>query len=261
MMSNQTPPYIRADNLSVDDSIRHGFFTRQGGVSTGIYASLNCGLGSGDAPEKVQANRAAVAAALNIPVLAGVYQVHGRAVHVIRHAADAGLRPQADGLVTALPGIGLSVLSADCAPILFADPEAKIIGAAHAGWKGALLGITDAVIDAMLECGAQKQGIHAAIGPCISQAAYEVGDDFKQNYLAQDPGSAEFFITPASTGKPHFALQDYVAHRLRRAGIASVAPLDLCTYADAGQFFSFRRTTHRGEGDYGREISVIALAP
>lgn len=254
------PPYISAQCLSTDNIVRHGFFTRRGGVSTGIYASLNCGLGSGDVPKNIVQNRARVVAALHIDALAGVHQVHGRAVHLIATAQDAALRPHADGLVTRLPGIGLSVLSADCAPILFADAEAGIIGAAHAGWKGALAGVTDAVIEAMIALGARRDAISAAIGPCISQAAYEVGEDFRQNYLAHDPAGAQFFMRPQNSAKPHFDLPGYVAHRLRRAAIATVTPLDLCTYADAARFFSFRRATHRGEEDYGREISVIALA-
>ena len=256
---NPEIPYITADCLPAHGAIRHGFFTRQGGMSTGIYASLNCGLGSGDAPDNVRQNRDRVAAALGIDMLAGVYQVHGRAVHVIRTYEDAALRPQGDGLATGLPGIGLSVLSADCAPILFADPRARIIGAAHAGWKGALSGVGEAVIDAMVQLGAQRDAIIAVIGPCISQAAYEVDADFEQNYLAADPSSAAFFAKSASPGKCQFALAPYVAGRLERAGIAMVKNLDLCTYQDEARFFSFRRTTHRRESDYGRGISVIAL--
>ncbi len=257
---NERISYLTSGILSADDNIRDGFFTRQGGVSAGIYTSLNCGLGSGDAPGNVRHNREKVTVALGVGALAGVHQVHGRAVHVIRTPEDAALRPQADGLVTRLPGIGLSVLSADCAPILFSDPQAKIIGAAHAGWKGALLGVGEAVIDAMVQQGAQRQAIVAAIGPCISQAAYEVGVDFEQNYLAQDPSSASYFAKSASPGKRQFALALYVAARLERAGIGAVKNLDLCTYHDETRFFSFRRATHRGESDYGRGISVIALS-
>lgn len=252
--------YLSCDIQSTDNNIRHGFFTRRGGVSTGVYASLNCGLGSGDAPENVRQNRGRVAAALGIETLAGVHQVHGRAVHVIRTGEDALLRPQADGLVTDVPGIGLSVLTADCAPVLFADPKANVIGAAHAGWKGALSGIGDAVIDAMVQLGAQRGAIIAAIGPSISQSAYEVGADFEQNYLSQDPSSASFFAKSASPGKRQFALAAYVAVRLQRAGIGTLKNLDLCTYQDEARFFSFRRTTHRQEKDYGRAISVIALS-
>jgi len=252
-------PYITADCLSTDDFIRHGFFTRQGGVSSGIYASLNCGLGSDDAPGNVQNNRDRAAAALGVASLAGVHQVHGRAVHVIKTPQDAALRPQADGLVTGLAGIGLCVLSADCAPILFADPKAKIIGAAHAGWKGALHGIVDAVIDAMVRQGAKRKSIIAAIGPCISQAAYEVGADFEENFLAGDPSADIFFAKSASPGKRQFALAPYVVARLVDTGIGAVRNLDLCTYHDESRFFSYRRTTHRGETDYGRGISVIAL--
>ncbi|MCK9992962.1 MAG: polyphenol oxidase [Alphaproteobacteria bacterium] len=258
---NQNISYLTAECLAAGASLRHGFFTRQGGVSSGIFTSLNCGLGSGDSPENVRHNRDQVAAALCADALAGVHQVHGRAVHVIRTPEDAELRPQADGLVTALPGIGLSVLSADCAPILFADARAKIIGAAHAGWKGALAGITDAVIDAMERMGAQRRAIAAAIGPCISQSAYEVGADFELNYLNQEPASAVFFKKSALPDKRQFALAEYVAARLARAGIGPVQNLGLCTYQDETRFFSFRRTTHRGETDYGRGISAISLRP
>ena len=256
---NRDISYVSADCLAADETVRHGFFTRQGGVSSGIYTSLNCGLGSGDASENVRHNRDRVASALGVAALAGLYQVHGRAVHVIRTPEDAALRPQADGLVTGLSGTGLSVLSADCAPILFADPQAQIIGAAHAGWKGALLGVGEAVIDAMVQLGANRQAIVAAIGPCISQTAYEVEADFEQNYLAQDPSSAVFFANPASPGKRRFALAAYGAARLERAGIGTVKNLDLCTYGDEARFFSFRRATHRAEADYGRCVSVIAL--
>lgn len=254
-------PYLTAANLAADSAIRHGFFTRLGGVSNGIYSSLNCGLGSGDASENVRRNRELVASSLGIDLIAGVHQVHGHAVHVIRTPADAGLRPQADGLVTAARGIGLSVLSADCAPILFADPHAKIIGAAHAGWKGALSGVAEAVIDMMQQMGAKRSAIIAAIGPCISQPAYEVGEDFEQSYLAQDPSSAACFVKSQLPGKRQFALAEYVALRLARAGIGAVQNLGVCTYQDEARFFSFRRATHRGEPDCGRDISVIAPAP
>ncbi len=254
-------PRLIADCLATDDRVRHGFFTREGGVSSSVYASLNCGLGSGDAPENVRRNRDRVAQALGVDRLAGARQAHGNAVHVIRAPEDALIRPQADGLAAKLPGAGLCVLTADCAPVLFADARAGVIGAAHAGWKGALLGIGEAVIDAMIALGARREAIVAAIGPCISQAAYEVGADFEQNFLARDPASAAFFEGGASADKRQFALGAYVAHRLRRAGAGVVQNLELCTYQDEARFFSFRRTTHRGESDYGRAISVIALAP
>lgn len=252
--------FLTAEALAAD-TVQHGFFTRQGGVSGGIYGSLNCGLGSGDAPENVRRNRERVAQAIGVNAIAGVHQVHGRAVHVIRTPEDTALRPQADGLVTALPGVGLSVLSADCAPILFVDPGAKIIGAAHAGWKGALHGVGESVIEAMEQLGAQRGAIVAAIGPCISQAAYEVGADFEQTFLAQDAASAAFFVKSALPDKRHFALAQYVAARLARTGIGAVQNLAVCTYQDEARFFSFRRTTHRTENDYGRGISVIALTP
>lgn len=252
-------PFITAENLWPEHIVRHGFFTRQGGVSGGVYTSLNCGLGSGDAPENVRKNRALVCAALGAGALAGVHQEHGRNVHVIRTREDADMRPPADGLVTALPAIGLSVLSADCAPVLLADPQARIIGAAHAGWKGALAGVCESVVDAMLALGAKRDAICAAIGPCISQASYEVGADFEAHFLEQDPLSAACFRPAPAPGKRLFALEPYVAGRLNRAGIAGVRELALCTYREEARFFSFRRATHCGEKDYGRGVSVISL--
>jgi len=251
----------QAKNLGQLPGVRHGFFTRLGGVSAGIYASLNCGLGSGDDPQHVLTNRARVCQHLSPHeiTLTGVHQVHGKAVHVITSRDQASVRPQADGLVTNQAGIALSVLAADCAPVLFADPAAGIIGAAHAGWKGALAGVCEAVVDAMLALGAARQTIHAAVGPCISQNAYEVDVAFETNFLTQDPASAEFFAAGARADKRQFALGRYVGARLARAGVGSIEPLDLCTYSDERRFFSFRRTTHRVEPDYGRCISVIAL--
>ena len=252
-------PFLTAGDLWPDATIRHGFFTRQGGVSGGLYSSLNCGAGSADAPENVRENRARVCAALGVEALAGVYQEHGRRVHVIRTREAAELRLPADGLATALPAIGLSILSADCAPVLFADPQARIIGAAHAGWKGALAGVCEAVLEAMLDLGAKRDAIRGAIGPCISQACYEVSADFEAHFLEQDPLSASCFQPAPAPDKRLFALGPYVAARLKRVGLAEVRDLAQCTYRDETRFFSFRRATHRGETDYGREISVISL--
>lgn len=252
---------LTSDILPTDSSIRHGFFTRQGGVSKGIYDALNCGPGSADAAENVRRNRLLVSQSFGIgPIaLAGVHQVHGAGVHVIRTAADAELRPLADGLVTALPRIGLTVLAADCAPVLFADPEARIIGAAHAGWKGALGGICEAVVAAMVQQGAARRAIRAAVGPCISSGAYETGEDFAASFLARDTASAGFFTASQKPGKRQFALGPYVGERVRRAGVNAVATLDVCTYSEPARFFSYRRATHMGEADYGRAISVIVL--
>lgn len=252
---------ITAPLLAQCAGVQHGFFTRLGGVSTGIYASLNCGLGSGDDPRNVAINRQRVGQQFAVPPLplAGAHQQHGTDVHVIRTHQDAGLRPKADGLVSAVPGIGLSILAADCAPVLFADVGARIIGCAHAGWRGALAGICEAVVEAMLGLGAGRAAIRAAIGPCISQAAYEVDADFERNFLEQDSGSAAYFAPGASAGKRQFALGPYVGGRIARAGVGGIERLDLCTYAGERRFFSFRRATHRLDADYGRNISVIAL--
>jgi len=257
---------ITAPLLAQCAGVQHGFFTRLGGVSTGIYASLNCGLGSGDDPENVRINRGRVSQQFGPQqiLLAGTHQEHGKQVHIIRSSEQAGLRPKADGLVSAVPGIGLSILAADCAPVLFADAGARIIGCAHAGWRGALAGICEAVVEAMLALGAGRAAICAAIGPCISQTAYEVDADFERNFLEQDSASAAYFAPGASAGKRQFALGPYVGGRIARAGVGRIERLDLCTYASeyAGErrFFSFRRATHRGDADYGRNISVIALA-
>ncbi len=252
---------VQASKLSQLPGVRHGFFTRLGGVSAGIYATLNCGLGSGDDPQNVLTNRSRVCQHLNPDeiTMTGVHQVHGKAVHVITSRAMAAARPQADGLVTSQAGIALSVLAADCAPVLFADPRAGIIGAAHAGWKGALAGVCEAVVDAMLELGATREAIFTAIGPCISQNAYEVDAAFETNFLTQDPASAEFFAAGARADKRQFALGRYVGARLARARIGGIERLDLCTYSDERRFFSFRRSTHCFEQDYGRCISAIVL--
>ncbi len=253
---------LTAQRLLQSAHVRHGFFTRQGGFSTGIYDSLNCGLGSKDDPENVRRNRARVSAAFGAKeiILAGVRQEHGSGVHVINDHEQAALRPMADGLVTSLPGIGLSILAADCAPVLFADPQARIIGAAHAGWKGALGGICEAVVEEMVKLGATPGAIETAIGPCISRDAYEVGADFERNFLERDSASGCFFTPSAKPDKRQFALGSYVSERISRAGLDPAENLNLCTYGDAQRFFSFRRATHLGEKDYGRAISVILLA-
>ena len=241
------------------DGVRHGFFTRKGGASSGLYAGLNCGRGSKDQQDVVATNRARVADAMGVPPdrLAGVNQVHSADVVVITdpdriNAAD---QPDADALVTALPGVALSVLTADCQPVLFADAQAGVIGAAHAGWKGALSGVLEATVDAMRDLGATQ--IRAVIGPSISQRAYEVGWDFMENFTAEDPDYQRFFSNgPAD--KPMFDLPGFGLSRLRAAGVEA-AWIGHCTYSDPERFFSYRRTTHQNEPDYGRLISAIAL--
>lgn len=242
--------------------VSHGFFTREGGVSAGLYASLNCGLGSRDDSDRIAENRARVAARLGATPdhLLSPWQIHSAtAIHVSAPWRDDATRPKADGIVTATPGLAIGVLTADCTPILFCDPEARVIGAAHAGWRGALGGIIAATIAAMESLGARRTAIAAAVGPCISQEAYEVGPEFETEFLTADRAYGRFFRTRSSGGRPHFDLPGFVADRLRQAGLGTVAETHLCTYRDDRQFYSFRRTTHRREGDYGRQISAILL--
>jgi YfiH family protein len=258
---------LKAGSLALP-GIAHGFFGREGGVSDGIYASLNCGPGSRDAPEAVTENRRRVAAQLGAERIVSLSQVHSPIVHVVDAGWDTAQRPEGDGLVTATPGIALGILTADCAPVLFADDKARVIGAAHAGWKGALGGVLEATLAAMEQLGASRGRIVAAIGPCISQHNYEVGAEFRTRFLEAAPlrlsgqgapsGNARFFIESERPGHYHFDLEGYVAARLAVAGVAA-EPLSACTYPVENGFFSFRRTTHRGEPDYGREISGIVL--
>jgi YfiH family protein len=239
--------------------VPHGFLGRRGGVSQGDVAGLNCGLGSGDEPADVAENRKlATEAVLPGAPLVSVYQVHSpRCVTVTEPWADDA-RPEADALVTDRPGLLLAVVTADCAPVLLADREAGVIGAAHAGWKGAMTGVTDATIAAMASLGARREEIVAAIGPCIAQASYEVDEAFAGRFLSEAAGNARFFA-PGREGHLHFDLEAYVAHRLESQGIAAAAKLGLDTYPAAERFYSFRRATHRQEPAYGRQISLIGL--
>ena len=248
---------IRARALT---GIAHGFLGRRGGVSTGIVAGLNCGLGSDDDPTTIADNRRLAAdAVLPDATLVGVFQVHGADVETVTQPWTDAYRPRADAMVTDRPGLLLGILTADCAPVLFADTAAGVVGAAHAGWKGALAGVTDATLFAMEALGADRARVGAAIGPCIARASYEVDDAFLRRFEAADRANERFF-SPARTGHHHFDLEAYVAHRLAAAGVRQVEALGLDTYADATRFYSFRRATHRGEADYGRQISLIGLA-
>jgi polyphenol oxidase len=247
---------IRADALA---ALPHGFLGRGGGVSHGLYLGLNVGLGSDDDPALVSENRArAQASVLPGAALVTLHQVHSAtAIPVIAAFANEA-RPEADGLVTDRPGLLLGILTADCGPVLLADARAGVVGAAHAGWKGALGGVTDSVIDAMERLGAERSRIVAAIGPCIARASYEVDDGFARRFEDHDPANERFF-SPGRDRHQQFDLEGYIAHRLASAGIARIEMLGLDTYADADRFFSFRRATHRKEADYGRQISVIGL--
>ena len=240
------------------EGIPHGFLGRVGGVSAGLVAGLNLGLGTGDDAAAVAENRArAVAAVLPGARLVTVYQVHSADCVVAGEWSDDA-RPHADALATDQPGLLLGVVTADCAPVLLADRSAGVIGAAHAGWKGAVSGVTDSTIVAMEALGAKRGNIVAAVGPCIAQPSYEVDAGFYQRFVAQDPGNAAYFV-PGVPDHWQFDLERYVAERLQQAGIGAVGRLGLDTYPDENAFFSFRRATHRGEPDYGRQMSLIGL--
>ena len=236
----------------------HAFFTRRGGVSEGLYAGLNCGTGSGDAADAVARNRALAAQALGCEParLVTLHQIHSAdALAVDGPLAE---RPKADALATAEPGLVLGILTADCMPVLLAEPEAGVVGAAHAGWRGALEGVIEAAIGAMEGLGAARGRIRAAIGPCISQAAYEVGPEFIEEFMDRDPGSDRFFANGAHD-RHLFDLPGYGLRRLREAGVAEALWTRHCTYGDPDRFFSYRRATHEGAPDYGRLLSAIRL--
>ena len=241
--------------------IRHGFFTRQGGVSEGIYGSLNCGLGSNDDRSQVTVNRNRVANHLGARAgsVMTVYQIHSATALVIDKPFE-GAVPKADALVTRAPGVVVAALAADCTPVLFADPKAKVVAAAHAGWRGAVAGIVESTVAAMETLGANRSDIVAAIGPCIHQPNYEVGPDLMSQFVAADPKHERYFTVPAGKIKAHFDLPGFIADRVAAAGIVRFDLSPRCTYADPGLFYSYRRTTHRGEPDYGRQISAIVVA-
>jgi YfiH family protein len=251
---------IRSSDLSAFAHVSHAFFTREGGVSTGIYASLNGGLGSDDAREAVLENRARMEAALGVAPgrMVSVNQVHSPDVVQVTEPFG-GERPKADAMVTATPGLGLAVLSADCGPILFADAEARVIGAAHSGWKGSFTAIGEAVLASMEALGARRARVTAVLGPTIGPDAYEVGPEFSARFLDADAGHARFFRPSAREGHALFDLPAFIGDGLRKAGVGRFVDLGLCTYADAARFYSYRRATHLQERDYGRLVSAIAL--
>jgi YfiH family protein len=241
------------------DQLPHGFLGRRGGISRGELAGLNIGYGSNDDRTAIDENRrraiAAVSAGAN---LVTVHQVHSAEAVAVDHAWPYADRPHADAMVTDRPGLLLGILTADCAPVLLADADARVIGAAHAGWRGALAGVTDSAIAAMEALGARRAHIHAAIGPCIAQASYEVDEAFRGRFVEEGSDNGRFFVE-GPAGKPHFDLEAYVVHRLLAAGVGEVEALNLDTYGDEDRFYSFRRATHRGEADYGRQVSLIGL--
>jgi hypothetical protein len=250
-------PFL-ADELRGLRGIAHGFFTRKGGASQGIYASLNCGAGSRDDTAAVRKNRARVAAHLGAGDLLSAHQVHGTTALAVERPWHAG-RPQADALVTATRGLALGVLTADCAPVLLADPEAGVVAAVHAGWRGALAGIIEAAVEAMEGQGARRRRICAAVGPCIGQGAYEVGQEFAAEFHRRDAASARFFVQEGAEARPRFDLRGYALHRLRQAGVAEAGAVAACSYTLEDDFFSYRRSRVCGEADYGRQISAIVL--
>lgn len=243
---------------SADLPVTHGFFTRLGGASSGVFASLNCGVGSSDQRDMVMINRARVASAVGVAAdrLATVHQTHSATAVTLESAPEHP--PEADAMVTRTPGLALGVLTADCQPVLFADAQAGVVGAAHAGWKGALDGVLEATLGAMEDLGADRASVTAVIGPSISQRAYEVGPEFLDRFLADDPANARFFAG-GEGDRLQFDLVSFGLHRLRQAGIGMAAWTGHCTYSDPERFFSYRRSTHRKEADYGRLISVIRL--
>ena len=254
---------LTCESLSALAGVRHGFFTRDGGVSEGLYASLNCGLGSGDDLASVAENRRRALAKLSLPAdrLATAYQVHSNRAALAEAPWPADRRPQVDALVTRTPGLALGILTADCVPVLFADPEAGVAGAAHAGWRGALDGVLEATLAAMQELGARAESTLAAIGPAIEQPSYEVGPEFPAPFLDQDPENREFFKTAPRNGHFLFDLKGYAARRLARAGVAGVERLAADTCAEPARFFSYRRACLEGEQAYGRLLSAISLEP
>ena len=240
--------------------VPHGFLGRRGGVSAGTVAGLNVGTGSNDDPAAIFRNRGLAVAAIRPGAeLATVHQVHSAEAVTVTRAWPMDERPHADAMATDRPGVLLGILTADCAPVLLADSAAGVVGAAHAGWRGALAGVTDSVIAAMERLGARRDHIHAAVGPCIALASYEVDDNFRTRFIEDDRDNERFFA-PGESGRPHFDLEAYVVHRLLAAGVEEVEALNLDTYADPDRFYSYRRATHRGEPDYGRQLSAIALS-
>lgn len=252
---------IEAPSLSAMHGISHGYFTRRGGVSSGIYDSLNTGRGSDDSADAVAANRSRACGILGIALneLATPYQVHSADAVVVKEAWLQGAGPKADAVVTDRPGVAVGVGTADCGPVLFAEPHARIVAAAHAGWKGALTGILDATLEAMTGLGAKRERVVAVLGPTISASAYEVGPEFVDRFEQAAADNGRFFRASEREGHAYFDLPGYIMERLRSAGVGEAINLDQCTYSDEDRFFSYRRTTHRGEPDYGRMLSAIVI--
>lgn len=255
---------IEASLLSSQPGIRHAYFTRQGGVSEGVYATLNGGIGSGDVRERVLENRRRMAEELAVEPerFVTLHQIHSATAIVVEEAPAPGAeRVRADGMATRVKGLALAVAGADCGPVLFADAHAGVIGAAHAGWRGALSGVLDATLEAMESLGASRASTVAVLGPMISQGAYEVGPEVVRSFTESDPANTRFFASAEREGHAFLDLPGYIVARLETLGTGEVDALGLCTYANEEMFFSYRRATHRGEPDYGRLLSAIALIP
>jgi YfiH family protein len=252
---------IEASELKLG-GLRHGFFTRRGGVSNGIYQSLNIGLGSDDARDMVLENRNRVASEMGVVAdqLLSPYQIHSPDVITVSGPFEDGAERKADALVTNTPGLAISVSTADCGPVLFADPEARVVGAAHSGWKGAISGVLQNTVTSMETLGATRANIVAVLGPTISQRAYEVGPEFQKRFVQDAADNQRYFKASEQAEHFMFDLPAFITDRLRQIGLANVADLAECTYADEDRFFSYRRTTHRKEPDYGRQISAIVLS-
>lgn len=252
---------MRALLSGESDGVRHEFFTRMDGASDGLYRSLNCGAGSADNASRVLQNRATVARRMGVAMdrLVSVYQRHTADVKVVEQPWPRENAPAADAMVTSRPGIALAIITADCGPVLFSDPEARIIGAAHAGWRGASAGIVQATVEAMERLGARRSRIRAIVGPTISQESYEVGEDFRENLLASHPAAARFFAHAEGRPRPFFDLPGFIMSQLEEAGVEKRANLGLCTRKHESMFFSYRRSKERNEPDYGRQISAILI--
>lgn len=254
---------LKAANLANIPGLQHGFFTRAGGHSAGIYGSLNCGLGSNDDRASVLKNRSVCAQALgvNADSIVTVHQEHTATAVTATAAWKPENSPIADALASKTPELALAVLAADCVPILFAEPESRVIGAAHSGWKGALYGVIESTIETMIEMGAKRSSIVAAIGPCIGASSYEVGPEFSERFITAESANARYFTESGREGHSHFDIGGYVNARLLAAGVQSLERLDADTYTEEERFFSFRRSCHRSETDYGRQLSGIAWVP
>jgi polyphenol oxidase len=253
---------LYAASIARLSGIQHAFFTREGGVSSGIYATLNAGVGSHDEPGNVAENRARMAAALGVRPdhLLTAYQIHSPDVVIIDRPWTIHQRPRADAMVTKCPGLAIAITTADCGPVLLADGISRVIGVAHAGWRGAANGVIEATIAAMEECGADRRHMVAALGPMIRQSSYEVGPEFIAAFQAQDPANQCFFAPASRSGHALFDLPGYILARLAAAGVGQIEDLGHCTYSEPERFFSYRRSTHCGESDYGRHINAIALS-